>query len=279
MMRSPSNGSFSKMYNKSNSKSNLMFNGGSSSSITVYNNTMDNYDGGKNEANKNRKLSTLTSKKVFLFLLLVSNLVWMTFYCSSHSKALSFFKDHSTLWNLERHDGYFVLKIFIFIFFNCRKHMEYAYDHKLHEIHQHRPLIIAHRGDSGNFPEHTKEAYVAAIEAGADAIECDVGLSYDGYLICLHESWMSEGTDVVDKFPPSRKKEYLYDGHVINDFFSVDFTIEELMTLRKVQSKKSRSKRYDGQYQIATLQEFMKVKTYFIALHIKAKCHYTDCFQ
>lgn len=47
--------------------------------------------------------------------------------------------------------------------------------------------VLAHRGSSHDFPEHTLEAYVDAIEAGADGLECDVRLSADGHLICVHD--------------------------------------------------------------------------------------------
>ncbi|MEO3937448.1 glycerophosphodiester phosphodiesterase family protein [Dermatophilaceae bacterium Soc4.6] len=49
------------------------------------------------------------------------------------------------------------------------------------------PLVIAHRGSSGELPEHTLAAYERAIEQGADGIECDVRLSADGELVCLHD--------------------------------------------------------------------------------------------
>ena len=49
------------------------------------------------------------------------------------------------------------------------------------------PLIIAHRGASTEAPEHTYAAYVAALEAGADGLECDVRLTADGHLVCVHD--------------------------------------------------------------------------------------------
>jgi glycerophosphoryl diester phosphodiesterase len=47
--------------------------------------------------------------------------------------------------------------------------------------------VVAHRGASFDHPEHTLGAYIRAIEAGADALECDVRLSADGHLICVHD--------------------------------------------------------------------------------------------
>ncbi|MFE9699455.1 glycerophosphodiester phosphodiesterase family protein [Streptomyces sp. NPDC006270] len=47
--------------------------------------------------------------------------------------------------------------------------------------------VIAHRGASDDAPEHTLAAYRKAIEDGADALECDVRLTADGHLVCVHD--------------------------------------------------------------------------------------------
>ena len=52
---------------------------------------------------------------------------------------------------------------------------------------RHGPLVIAHRGSSLAEPEHTLRAYVRAIEEGADALECDVRLTADSHLVCVHD--------------------------------------------------------------------------------------------
>ncbi|MEJ8658351.1 glycerophosphodiester phosphodiesterase [Streptomyces sp. MS1.AVA.4] len=52
---------------------------------------------------------------------------------------------------------------------------------------QHRIQVVAHRGASEDAPEHTLAAYVKAIEDGADALECDVRLTADGHLVCVHD--------------------------------------------------------------------------------------------
>ena len=65
---------------------------------------------------------------------------------------------------------------------------------------RHAPRIIAHRGASTEAPEHTYAAYVAALEAGADGLECDVRLTADGHLVCVHDRKVdrtSNGTGVV----------------------------------------------------------------------------------
>ncbi|GGS38274.1 glycerophosphodiester phosphodiesterase [Streptomyces griseoviridis] len=52
---------------------------------------------------------------------------------------------------------------------------------------QHRIQVVAHRGASDEAPEHTLAAYRKAIEEGADALECDVRLTSDGHLVCVHD--------------------------------------------------------------------------------------------
>jgi glycerophosphoryl diester phosphodiesterase len=63
-----------------------------------------------------------------------------------------------------------------------------------------RPLVIAHRGASAELPEHTLIAYARAIGSGADGLECDVRLSRDGHLVCIHDRTVdrtSNGTGLV----------------------------------------------------------------------------------
>lgn len=60
--------------------------------------------------------------------------------------------------------------------------------------------MIAHRGASGELPEHTKAAYLLAISEGADFIECDVVVTKDMRLICRHEPQLDDTTDAASKF-------------------------------------------------------------------------------
>src|SRR5262245_47979548 len=65
-----------------------------------------------------------------------------------------------------------------------------------------RPLVFAHRGASATLPEHTLEAYELALAQGADGVECDVRLTRDGHLVCMHDSRLdrtSNGTGRVSK--------------------------------------------------------------------------------
>lgn len=56
-----------------------------------------------------------------------------------------------------------------------------------HDVSVSRPLVIAHRGASSALPEHTRAAYVQALADGADGLECDVRMTADGQLVCLHD--------------------------------------------------------------------------------------------
>lgn len=63
-----------------------------------------------------------------------------------------------------------------------------------------RPLVFAHRGASATLPEHTLPAYQLALDLGADGLECDVRLTRDGHLVCLHDARLdrtSNGTGRV----------------------------------------------------------------------------------
>ena len=66
-----------------------------------------------------------------------------------------------------------------------------------------RPLVIAHRGSSYALAEHTLGAYLRAIDEGADGLECDVRLTRDGHLVCVHDRRVdrtSSGHGVVSEF-------------------------------------------------------------------------------
>lgn len=58
-----------------------------------------------------------------------------------------------------------------------------------------RPLVVAHRGASSDIAEHTLDAYVTAVESGADALECDVRMTRDGHLVCVHDRTVNRTSD------------------------------------------------------------------------------------
>ena len=95
------------------------------------------------------------------------------------------------------------------------------------------PLVIAHRGASGERPEHTRAAYELAIEQGADFIEPDLVMSKDGQLIVRHENEIGGTTNVVDhpEFAARRTTKTI-NGVQTTGWFTEDFTLAELLTLR-----------------------------------------------
>jgi glycerophosphoryl diester phosphodiesterase len=117
------------------------------------------------------------------------------------------------------------------------------------------PLVIGHRGASGTLPEHTLEAYKAAIDQGADFVEPDLVLTKDGVMVARHEPMLDSTTDVALKFPASRRSTRNMDGVTTTAYFASDFTLAEIKTLRAVQSNAARSKAFDGLYSIPTLDE------------------------
>ncbi|WP_425987345.1 glycerophosphodiester phosphodiesterase [Brevundimonas sp. TWP2-3-2] len=95
------------------------------------------------------------------------------------------------------------------------------------------PLVIAHRGASGERPEHTRAAYELAIEQGADFIEPDLVMSKDGQLVVRHENEIGGTTNVADhpEFAARRTTKTI-DGVPTTGWFTEDFTLAELRTLR-----------------------------------------------
>jgi len=121
------------------------------------------------------------------------------------------------------------------------------------------PIVIAHRGASGERPEHTLASYRLAIDLGADYIEPDLVLTKDGVLVARHENEISETTDVADhpEFA-SRKATKTIDGKAVTGWFTEDFTLAELKTLRaKERLPKLRSTDHDGKYEIPTFAEIL----------------------
>ncbi|MDX2145483.1 MAG: glycerophosphodiester phosphodiesterase [Rhodospirillaceae bacterium] len=117
-----------------------------------------------------------------------------------------------------------------------------------------KPLVIAHRGASGYLPEHTLEAYSRAVALGADFIEPDLVSTKDGVLIARHENELSDTTDVAEKFP-TRKTKKVIDGRETEGWFSEDFTLAEIKTLRAKQRLAFRNQADNGKFPIPTLAE------------------------
>lgn len=130
------------------------------------------------------------------------------------------------------------------------------------------PKVIAHRGASGYRPEHTLAAYELAIEHGADFIEPDLVVTRDGALIARHENELSLTTDVTARpqFAGRRRTQRIA-GRDVTGWFSEDFTLDEIRTLRATERfarERPRNAELDGRLGIATIDEI-------IALLDKAK--------
>lgn len=117
-------------------------------------------------------------------------------------------------------------------------------------------LVIGHRGACGYRPEHTLASYETAIEMGADFIEPDLVSTKDGILIARHENEISSTTDVAQKFP-QKKKNKVIDGKSIDGWFTEDFSLKEIKTLRAKERLEFRNHTYDGEYQVLTFQEII----------------------
>ena len=122
-----------------------------------------------------------------------------------------------------------------------------------------KPLIIAHRGASGERPEHTLAAYQLAIEQGADFIEPDLVPTKDGHLVARHENEISGTTDVASRPAfAARKATKVIDGQAETGWFTEDFTLAELKSLRaRERLPQLRSTAFDGQFQIPTFAEVL----------------------
>lgn len=122
-----------------------------------------------------------------------------------------------------------------------------------------RPIVIGHRGASGERPEHTLASYRIAIEQGADYIEPDLVMTKDHVLVCRHENEISGTTDVAahPEFA-DRHKQKTVDGVTATGWWVEDFTLAELKTLRakeRLPQLRPGNTAYDGQEQIPTFAE------------------------
>ncbi|HXD20842.1 MAG TPA: glycerophosphodiester phosphodiesterase [Vicinamibacterales bacterium] len=120
------------------------------------------------------------------------------------------------------------------------------------------PLIIGHRGAAGHRPEHTLAGYRLGAEMGADYIEPDLVSTKDGVLIARHENEIASTTDAAAKFP-DRKRTKTIDGTAITGWFSEDFTLAELKTLRARERLDFRSHGWDGLFEVPTFDEVIEL--------------------
>ena len=162
---------------------------------------------------------------------------------------------------LRGHDGGMenlrALLIALFLLPACKTPESHAMEKPLNG----QAIIIAHRGASGERPEHTIASYTRAIEQGADYIEPDLILTKDGVLVARHENEISETTDVADKPEfADRKTSKTVDGHKMTGWFTEDFTLAELKTLRakeRLPQLRKDNMAFDGQFEIPTFEEIL----------------------
>jgi glycerophosphoryl diester phosphodiesterase len=123
------------------------------------------------------------------------------------------------------------------------------------------PLVIGHRGASGYRPEHTLGSYQLAIDLGADYVEPDLVSTSDGVLVARHENEIGGTTDVAShpEFA-ARRTTKVIDGTSITGWFTEDFTLAELKTLRAVEripAIRPANTNFNGQFEVPTLQEVL----------------------
>lgn len=97
-----------------------------------------------------------------------------------------------------------------------------------------KPAVVAHRGASADLPEHTLGAYELALTQGADGLECDVRLTADHELVCIHDRTVdrtSDGTGIVSEMTLAQLQELDFGSwHAAGKHARV-LTLRELLTL------------------------------------------------
>ena len=124
-------------------------------------------------------------------------------------------------------------------------------------------IVIAHRGASGERPEHTIESYRLAIEEGADYIEPDLVMTRDGVLIARHENEIGGTTNVAQHAEfAARRRTQIIDGETMTGWFTEDFTLAEIKTLRareRLPELRPQNCVFDGQFLIPTFDDILQL--------------------
>ncbi len=124
--------------------------------------------------------------------------------------------------------------------------------------------IYGHRGAAGYRPEHTIGSYRLAARIGADYIEPDLVSTKDHVLVVRHDPEIGETTDVAahPEFA-DRKTTKTIDYDTITGWFTEDFTLAELKTLRakeRIPAIRQHNTLWDGRYRVLTFQEFIDLR-------------------
>ncbi len=125
-------------------------------------------------------------------------------------------------------------------------------------------LVIGHRGASGYRPEHTLASYELAARMGADFIEPDLCLTKDHVLVARHEPEIGGTTDVATRPEfADRQRTVVLDGVNVTGWFTHDFTLAELKTLRAIErlpQVRQRNTIYNGLFEVPTFQEVLDLR-------------------
>lgn len=148
--------------------------------------------------------------------------------------------------------------------------------------------VVGHRGASALRPEHTLASYRKAIEDGADIIEPDLVATRDGVLVARHENEIS-GTTNVSTLPQfaNRKTTKSIDGTQLTGWFTEDFTLAELKTLRareRIPQIRPANTAYNDQFEIPTLDEIVALAKQMAAqtgrtIHLYPETKHPTYFQ
>ncbi|HEY2144715.1 MAG TPA: glycerophosphodiester phosphodiesterase family protein [Steroidobacteraceae bacterium] len=124
-------------------------------------------------------------------------------------------------------------------------------------------IVIAHRGASGERPEHTLESYRLAIEEGADYIEPDLVMTRDGVLVARHENEIGGTTDVAQRPEfAARRRTQIIDGETMTGWFTEDFSLSEIKGLRareRLGDLRPQNCRFDGRFSVPTFDEILQL--------------------
>ena len=125
-------------------------------------------------------------------------------------------------------------------------------------------VVIGHRGAAGYRPEHTLASYELAARMGADFMEPDLVSTADGVLVARHESQIGTTTDVAahPEFADRRTTKTV-DGFVHTGWFTEDFTLAELRTLRateRIPEIRQENTIYDRRFEIPTFEEVLELR-------------------
>ncbi|MGJ3252163.1 MAG: glycerophosphodiester phosphodiesterase family protein [Elainellaceae cyanobacterium] len=122
------------------------------------------------------------------------------------------------------------------------------------------PLVIAHRGASGDRPENTLASFAHAIDLGADYLELDVMPTRDGVLIVCHDNELSATTDITHQPEfTHRKTTKRMEGHLLTGWFTEDFTYADIQRLRVRERFACRNQAFNGRFGIPTLEEVIQL--------------------